>query len=82
MTAQQETLAEELTKRSFVFTAEETDVVVYEKDTRIGSETVTIFSQRNMVLHERWDRTGMLESSTRYNIDRPNEITRLLSSIH
>lgn len=81
MTAQQETLMEELANRDFVFT-EESDAVVYEKETREGSESVTILPQSKSALHERWNKNGVLVSTSRYNTERPAEMMQLLNSTH
>ena len=81
MNAQQENLAEELVNRDFSLT-EDSDAVVYDKYTREGSESVTIFPQRNVALHERWNKHGILISNFRYDISRPTEMTQLLSLVH
>lgn len=81
MNVQQEALMEELVNRDFVLT-EDTDAVVYEKDTREGSESVTFFITEDSVLHERWNKNGLLVSSNRYFTNRSAETMRLLSSIH
>lgn len=78
MTAQQETLMEELANRDFIFT-EENDAVVYEKNTREGSESVTIFPERNVALHERWNKNGLLVSAFRYELSLPSEMVLLLN---
>ena len=81
MNAQKENLMEELANRDFIF-VEETDVVVYEKETREGSETVTIFGREDNALHERWNQNNVLISSTNYNTSRPAEMVQLLNSCH
>lgn len=81
MNAQQENLMEELANRNFIFT-EESDAIVYEKETREGSETVTIITRENTALHERWNKNGVLVSTTRYNTNHPAEMTQLLNSCH
>ena len=82
MNAQQENLAEELVNRDFVYVEEVDAAVMYEKDTREGNETVTIFKNQNLALHERWNKNGVLTSDNRYNTNLSAEMTRLLSSCH
>lgn len=82
MSAQQENLMEELVNRDFILTTNEPDVVVYEKETREGSETVTIFMTSDFSLHERWNTSGILTSAERYSSFRPADTMRLLASIH
>lgn len=81
MNTQLENLMEELVNRDFIFT-EETDAVVYEKNTREGSESVTIFPQRSTALHERWNKNGVLSSAFRYELNLPSETVQLLNAIH
>ncbi|MBC9704877.1 MAG: hypothetical protein H9W81_07855 [Enterococcus sp.] len=76
MNAQQENLMEELANRDFVF-IEETDAILYEKDTREGTESVTIFRD-DSALHERWNKNGMLVSTNRYKTSSNAEMNRLL----
>lgn len=71
---------EELANRDFIFT-EETDAIVYEKETREGSESVTILRD-NTALHELWNRNNVLVSSTRYNTNHPAETMQLLNACH
>lgn len=82
MTAQQENLMEELANRDFIFTEEAGSVIVYEKETREGSETVTIFTAENSALHERWNKNGLMVSNARYDTERSVETMRLLASCH
>lgn len=81
MNAQQENFAEALVNRDFVLMEDEDDAAVYEKNTREGMESVTIFIQRNVALHERWNKSGQLISNFRYDTEKPAELTQLLSLI-
>lgn len=82
MSFQQDNLMEELANRDFIFTEEAGTVVVYEKDTREGSETVTLFDKEHYALYQQWNQNGILVANSRYDTNHSAEITKLLSACH
>ncbi|MBC9704824.1 MAG: hypothetical protein H9W81_07590 [Enterococcus sp.] len=79
MSAQQDNLMEELANRDFTPTEEDYEAVVYEKITSEGMESVTIFLQKNIALHERFNKSHMLISAFRYDTESKIEMTELIN---
>lgn len=80
MTPQHEELMEVLANRDFIF-VEETDAVVYEKKSNEETQTITMVKNTGAVLHENYNKNGMLTSSTGYDITKIGSTARLLRSI-
>lgn len=80
MSAQQDNLMEELANRDFIPVEEDDEAVVYLKHTADGGmESVTIFLQRNIALHERFNKAKMLLSAFRYDTEKKSEMTELIN---
>ena len=81
MSAQQNNLMEELANRDFIPVDEDHEAVVYEKKTSEGMESVTIFLQKNIALHERWNKSGLMTSAFRYDTESRAEMFQLLKLV-